>query len=157
MKKDIKKKEILNSKFDEIKEVTVRIKSEQSEHGEKPTRIEQISEGKLFKTADEWNLTYKEAQESGLDESFTTIHMYTNGMVAMDRIGVNQMKMEFVEGKKHIARMETPHGALDIGILTNHVKIDITENGGHLALSYIINVNDDYPVQTKMTMRVTPR
>jgi len=140
-----------------IKEVTVRIKSEQSEYGEKPTRIEQISEGQLFRNGDEWNLTYKEARESGLDESFTTIMMHANGAVSLDRIGVNQMKMEFVEGKKHIARMDTPHGVLDIGILTNRVKINMNENGGKIALSYIINLNDEYPVQTRMTMQVTAK
>lgn len=140
-----------------MKEVTVKIKSEQSEYGEKPTRIEQISEGQLFKDGDDWSLTYKEARDSGLDETFTTILMRADGAVSMDRIGDNQMKMEFVEGKKHIARMDTPHGALDIGILTNRVKIDINENGGKLALSYIVNLNDEYPVQTKMTMYVTPR
>ena len=140
-----------------MKNVTVRIKSEQTEYGEKPTRIEQISEGQLFRNGDEWNLTYKEARESGLDESFTTIHMYPNGAVSLDRVGVNQMKMEFIEGKKHIARMDTPHGILDIGILTNQVKINMNENGGKIALSYIINLNGEYPVQTKMTMQVTPK
>jgi uncharacterized beta-barrel protein YwiB (DUF1934 family) len=140
-----------------IKDVMVRIKSEQSEYGEKPTRIEQISEGQLFKSGNEWNLTYKEARESGLDESFTTIHMHEDGTVSLDRIGVNQMKMEFVKGKKHIARMDTPHGVLDIGILTNQVKINMNENGGKIALSYIINLNDEYPVQTKMTMQVTAK
>jgi len=139
------------------KDVTVRIKSEQTEYGEKPTRIEQISEGQLFRNGDEWNLTYKEARESGLDESFTTIHMHSNGAVSLDRVGVNQMKMEFIEGKKHIARMDTPNGVLDIGILTNQVKIDMNENGGKIALSYIINLNDEYPVQTKMTMHVTAK
>lgn len=146
-----------DNKSKKIKEVTVRIKSEQCEYGEKPTRIEQISEGQLYKTGDEWNLTYKEAQESGLDDSFTTILMHANGAVSMDRIGVNQMKMEFAEGKKHIARMDTPHGVLDIGILTNRVKIHMNENGGDIALSYIINLNDEYPVQTKMTMHVIPK
>ncbi len=139
------------------KDVTVHIKSEQTEYGEKPTRIEQISEGQLFRNGDEWNLTYREARESGLDESFTTIHMHSNGAVSLDRVGVNQMKMEFIEGKKHIARMDTPNGVLDIGILTNQVKIDMNENGGKIALSYIINLNDEYPVQTKMTMHVTAK
>ncbi len=143
--------------FTRGKDVTVRIKSEQSEYGEKPTRIEQISEGQLFRNGDEWNLMYKEARESGLDESFTTISMHSNGAVSLDRVGVNQMKMEFIEGKKHIARMDTPHGILDIGILTNRVKIDMNENGGKIALSYIINLNNEYPVQTKMTMKVTAK
>ncbi len=140
-----------------MRDVTVRIKSEQSEYGEKPTKIEQISEGRLFKDGNEWSLTYKEAQESGLDDSFTTIRMHENGAVSLDRAGANQMKMEFVEGKKHIARMDTPHGVLDIGILTNRVKIRMNENGGKIALSYIINLNGEYPVQTKMTMQVTAK
>lgn len=141
----------------EMKEVIVRIKSEQSEYGEKPTRIEQISEGRLFKSGDAWNLTYKEAQESGLNDSYTTILMHENGVVSMDHIGDNKMKMEFKEGKKHIARMDSPNGILDIGILTNQVKIKINENGGRLTLSYIVNLNNDYPVQTKMTMLVTAK
>lgn len=146
-----------NDSMKKSQEVIVKIKSEQSGHGEKATRIEQISEGRLFKNGDTWSLTYKEAQESGLDESFTTILMNENGTVSMDRIGDNQMRMEFIEGKKHITRMNTPHGVLDIGILTNRVKVAMHENGGNLSLSYIINLNNEYPVLTKMTMRVTPK
>lgn len=140
-----------------MKDVVVRIRSEQSENGEKPTKIEQISDGRLFKCGDAWNLTYKEVQESGLGDSFTTIMMHENGMVSMDRIGENKMKMEFVEGRKHIARMDSPNGIMDIGILTNKVKIKIDENGGRLNLSYIVVLNDEYPVQTKMTMLVTAK
>lgn len=140
-----------------MKDVTVRIKSEQSEYGEKPTKVEQISDGRLFKSGDAWNLTYKDVQEGSMSNSFTTIRMHENGMVSMDRIGENKMIMEFVEGKKHIARMDSPNGFMDIGILTNKVKIKINENGGRLNLSYIVFLNDEYPVQTKMTMLVTAK
>ncbi|MHB1484948.1 MAG: YwiB family protein [Saccharofermentanales bacterium] len=135
-----------------MKNVTVRIKSEQAEYGERPTKIEQISDGRLFKSGDAWNLTYKEVQEGAMNNTFTTIMMHENGMVSMDRIGENKMIMEFVEGKKHIARMDSPNGTMDIGILTNKVKIKVNENGGRLNLSYIVFLNDEYPVQTKMTM-----
>ncbi len=139
------------------KNVTVRIKSEQSEYGERPMKIEQTADGFLCKSGNDWNLTYKEAKESGLDDTYTTVFFKADGTVSMDRLGFNQMYMEFVEGKRHITRMETPYGILDIGVLTNKVRVRLNENGGMMSLSYAINLNNDYPVETKMTMRITAK
>lgn len=137
--------------------VSIRIKSQQSEKGYTPTKIEQFTDGTLSRTGNEWTVVYKESHESGYDDTYTTVIIKEDGSVQIDRQGNNQMKMEFIQGKKHLSRMETPYGTIDLGVLTNKVKVNLNEKGGDILLSYSINMNNNFPVETRMRMFITAK
>jgi uncharacterized beta-barrel protein YwiB (DUF1934 family) len=141
----------------ENKKVVVRIRSEQTQYDEKPSVIDNISDGELIKTEKGWDVIFREAIEGSISDATTTIRIEDNNNVYMDRIGTHEMKMDFIEGKRHISRVNTPYGTLDVGFMTSRVATKMDENGGRVYLAYTINYNDEFPIKTTLNISINPR
>ncbi|MHB8961707.1 MAG: YwiB family protein [Saccharofermentanales bacterium] len=143
--------------MDHSKDVLISIQSEQRENGKKLIRIDQNTEGKLFVGDNAWTIKYKEPVETGLGEAFTTLRVDPDRSIYINRTGENQISMLFSEGRQHITRMSTPAGAFDIGFLTSKVRTKVGENGGTIRIKYVVSFEDQQPINTSMSFKISPK
>jgi len=134
--------------------INLAIRSEQFHLDIPPIVIENNTDGEMTRFAGGWKIVYKEAAESGLANTITTIVIRDKNNVRMDRSGLNTLTMEFIKGKNHTSIMNTPYGSITISFLTNKVEADISESGGKINLSYSINSFGEYPIKTNLNISV---
>ena len=117
--------------------------------GEEAADVMKLStEGAITRNPDSWNITYQESPATGLEGTQTVVQVEDNGAISLIRTGTHNMHLTFVEGTRHISRMETPYGNLDVGIYTSSARSDLTEAGGKIHLGYTIDFNNREPMNT---------
>jgi uncharacterized beta-barrel protein YwiB (DUF1934 family) len=123
--------------------------------GEEPADIMKLStEGSIIRQPDSWQIVYLESAATGLEGTETTVQVDDNGAISLLRTGTHNMRLTFVEGIRHISRMETPYGNLDIGIYTSSARADLSEAGGTIHLGYTIDFNNREPMNTSLDIIV---
>ena len=109
-----------------MKNVIVKINSEQiNEYGDKDI-MEFMSEGKLYIKNNNIYITYEESEITGMENTNTTIKIQGN-KVTIKRFGKNNSTMEFDKNKKFITKYETPQGIFSMQVLTKDIDIVISE------------------------------
>jgi len=135
------------------KKVFIRIKGNMSQGINDTDIIEFCTEGIMEKKGDSIYLTYKESKISGLEGTTTTIKLDKETMSLM-RLGDVNYTMDFCKGLKKYNKYETGYGQLNMGIVTNDLKIiyegnklkdimvdyDIDINGSSIG-NNIVNIN----------------
>ncbi|MBP1757179.1 MAG: hypothetical protein H6Q62_35, partial [Firmicutes bacterium] len=66
----------------------------------------------------------------------------------------HDMELVFVKGSRHITRMQTPYGDLDVGIYTNTVQSSLGARGGSIHLGYSVDFNQQETTNTKLDMEI---
>ena len=121
--------------------VNLIIKSEQFHQDVPPVVIENNTKGELTRFNSGWKIVYRETAENGFENTITTILVFDDKKVSMERSGQNTITMEFIIGKNHTSIMNTPYGSISISFMTSKVEADINEYGGTINLSYSIKKN----------------
>jgi uncharacterized beta-barrel protein YwiB (DUF1934 family) len=133
--------------------VFIKIKGNMSQGISETDVIEFCTEGIMEKMGEVVYLTYKESKISGLEDTTTTIKLDKEAMSLM-RIGDVNYTMDFCKGLKKYNKYETNYGLLNMGIVTNDLKIiyegnklkdivvdyDLDINGSSIG-NNIININ----------------
>ncbi|MBR6939280.1 MAG: DUF1934 domain-containing protein [Clostridia bacterium] len=97
-------------------------------------------------------IKYKESVDEVND--CQTCLMIKQGVVSMVRVGRFHTNMIFENKKRHICCYETPFGSLMVGIYTNAMFIDFSENGGEVNLAYTIDVSGDLVSENELKILV---
>lgn len=119
-----------------------------------PEAIRLITEGTLFHKENAWFIVYDESEATGMEGTRTTMRVDDDGAVTLLRQGSHGMKLTFHAGTRHITRMETPYGDLDVGIYTSLVENAINRSGGYVHLGYTIDFNQQEPVNTRLNLTI---
>ncbi len=112
--------------------------------------MELVTEGILYRKDDAWFLRYKESEATGLEGTTTTIRVDDPGTVSLIRTGSTHMRVTFVEGRRHVTRMELPYGVLDVDIYTNAVRAGLSDRGGEVHLGYSVELNSREPTNARL-------
>ena len=115
---------------------------------------ENNTKGELTRINSGWKIVYRETAENGFENTITTILVFDDKKVSMERSGQNTITMEFIIGKNHTSIMNTPYGSISISFMTSKVEADINEYGGTINLSYSINSFGEYPVKTNINISI---
>ncbi len=121
--------------------VFIRIKGNMSQGINDTDVIEFCTEGVMEKMGESIYLTYNESKISGLEGTTTTIKLDKETMSLM-RIGDVNYTMDFAKGLKKYNKYETGYGQLNMGIVTNELKI--TYDGNKLKdiiIDYDLDIN----------------
>lgn len=106
-------------------------------------QLEFITEGKLYEKGDALYLIYDESEISGMPGCRTRLKL-KNGTIKMKRVGENvgiDTEIEFEKGKRYTGYYDTPFGAIEMEVLTNHVENSVTAEGkGMLDIDYHISL-----------------
>lgn len=137
--------------------VLLTIEGQQWNDDEKPQAIRLMTEGRLYRKDPAWYVVYDESEATGMEGTKTTMRVSDDGTVSLLRTGSHGLKLTFTAGNRHITRMETPYGDLDVEVYTSMVQTRISEAGGYIHLGYSIDLNNRERMNTRLDVEIKKR
>ena len=138
-----------------IKDVIIEIKTEQSLDGQSDS-IEFSTDGRFGIKDGSYFLSY---DESGLldieGEIKTTLYVKPDNTVVLHRKGSYNSKMIIEKGVRTNCFYSTPVGNILLGIFGEKVLSNLNENGGNIALTYLID--DDAKLISRNKVNISVR
>lgn len=138
-----------------IKDVIIEIKTEQSLDGQSDS-IEFSTDGRFGIKDGSYFLSY---DESGLldveGEIKTTLYVKPDNTVVLQRKGSYNSKMVIEKGVRTNCIYSTPVGQILLGIFGEKVSPNLNENGGSIALTYLID--DDAKLISRNKVNISVR
>ncbi len=131
------------------------IKSTQSD-GKETNRTEVITEGKFVKTDIGFEISYTETEATGYQGCNTTL-TYSQGRLQLIRMGSANSDLLIEAGKKNYCLYGTPYGDLTVGVLGKTVDALITDNGGRVNASYVLDINSAYVGDYEISLEIKPK
>lgn len=125
------------------KDVNITLISCQSDGNDKQS-TELFTKGKLSFTNGNYVISYEESEATGFEGSVTTLEVFAQDKVIMERKGAASSQLIIEKGKKHFCRYGTPYGDFTIGVNAQDIKSTLDENGGKLKFSYVLDINASY-------------
>lgn len=116
--------------------------------------IELTTTGTLTKTDDGWDICYEEAEDSGLNNTATTIRVSPDKVV-LERTGANASYLVLEKHRRHHSNYNTPYGTIDLGTYATSLEYDLTPVGGKLTFAYTLGFNGS--VNSEHTVHITIR
>ena len=112
------------------------------------------TDGYYFYDGENGCLSYMESEVTGLEGTRTSVIVMPN-QVVVDRDGMITSRMVFREGVKDAFQFSTPYGAATMGIDTRRIRQDMSDNGGHLEIDYVVDM--EHAVATRNKFQITVR
>lgn len=127
-----------------MKDIMMRIIGTQfGENQEEEDQMEFITEGKLYEKGEAIYLLYDETEISGMPGCKTRLKL-KDGVIKMKRVGKSigiDTEIQFEKGKRYTGYYDTPYGAIQMEVLTNHIENTLSPDGtGTLDIDYDISL-----------------
>lgn len=123
------------------KDVIITIKGLQSYEDQEDDRVELVTRGNFYQKDEDYYITYKESELTGLGSTTTTVKVEPERVTVL-RFGDTRTHMIFEEGQKHISYYDTAAGALTVGISTRRIQKRLSDQGGQLMIDYAMEINN---------------
>ncbi len=137
--------------------VLLTIEGRQWQDQEEPQAIRLTTEGQLYRKDPAWYIVYDESEATGMEGTQTTMKVADDGQISLIRTGSHGMNLTFSAGNRHITRMETPYGDLDVEVYTSLVQSEISIAGGFVHLGYSIDLNNQERMNTRLDVKIEKR
>lgn len=134
------------------KPVIISFKGTQDDGHEKDV-VELVTEGSYYKKGNNYYVTYSETELTGMEGTTTTLKI-EGDKVTMLRFGQNNTQLIFEQGQRHLCCYETPYGAFTVGVHSRDVNVDVTDHGGNISASYLIEVDNAAVGSNDFTMQI---
>ncbi len=109
--------------------------------------------GRYTKKGGKYYISYEGSELTGYEGTTTTLKI-KDGCVSMIRLGKSSSQMVFEKEKKYVGYYETPFGSLSVGVTTNHLTVDIDDDGGEIDLDYMVELNNSMPVHNGLHLTI---
>ena len=128
--------------MDEIKKnMLLTFKSSAIADDETNDGIEFVTPAELVVKNNKYYITFEDIGDLDEAPAKSTLKIDSD-KVTLLRYGLTNSQMIFEQGKKHTGNYQTPYGNVSLGVFSDDLKINITEKGGSLDLSYGIYFED---------------
>ena len=136
------------------KDVIISLVGTQEADGDKD-KIELITEGNFYKKGDDYYVTYKESELTGMEGSHTQVRFEraNPGLVTMMRNGSVNTILVFEAHKRHICTYQTPYMPFEICVFTKSINNSLLENG-KIELDYIVEIRGAQAERTRFTIQI---
>ena len=114
--------------------------------------VELTTAGTLEKTADGWDIHYKESEATGMEGTATTVHV-AEDKVVLERTGANSSFLVLEKHRRHHSNYNTPYGTIDLGTYAKELSYTLTAKGGELYFAYTLGFNGS--VNSEHTVHIT--
>ena len=122
-------------------QVVISVEGTQKLVGEEKQVITIVTDGRMKREGDTVYLSYDETEMTGM-EGTTTTFAVNKDHVVLTRTGAIQSQMIFEKGKKNVGLYDLGFGALTIGVKARRLENRLGPEGGHLEISYGIEIED---------------
>ena len=123
------------------KDVIINVKGTQIDTSSDTNTLELITEGKYYQKGNNYYITYRESEVTGMLGTTTTLKV-CDGVVTLMRFGKVNSQFVFQKGQKHVSSYETEYGIFTIGVYAENVNIDINDVGGEISVGYQIEIDN---------------
>ncbi len=110
--------------------------------------------GSFYRRDDSFYIIYKETQATGFDGDVTMLKVEANRKVTMQRKGKTNSELTIERGQKHLCHYDTGHGNFVIGVLAKSIDNRLSDIGGHLSLSYSLDINSNAVSENELNITV---
>ena len=123
------------------KNVIINVKGIQTDNDNDANTLELITEGKYYQKGNNYYITYKESEVTGMVGTTTTLKV-GDGVVTLMRFGKVNSQFVFQKGQKHISSYETEYGNFTMGVYANNVYINVDDAGGEIRVDYHVEIDN---------------
>jgi len=102
--------------------------------------VELITDGNFYKENGDYVVAYQESELTGLTGT-TTYFRIASDKITMERTGDVCSQMVFEKNRKHISLMDTPFGAITIGVCATRVSDCLDDSGGVVNIVYDMEID----------------
>lgn len=135
-----------------LKDVLISIRSVQDCGGTGEDSMEFVTDGYYLYDGGVGCLSYQESEVTGMEGTRTSV-MVAPDQVVVDRDGTVNSRMIFQEGLKSSFQYVTPYGTANFGVDTRKIRHSFGENGGHMEIDYVVNM--EHAVVTRNKFQIT--
>ena len=135
------------------KDVIISIKGIQQYENAEPDLTELVTEGRLEREGSSYTLSYQESELTGLEGTLTTFQIEPERITLM-RVGEYNAQMVFQKGRRHMSLYNTPYGSMTIGVNTQRLLADLTDQGGAIEIDYAIEIDHTVAGRNMFQIRV---
>ncbi len=122
----------------------------------KSDKTELITDG-FFETAENGCcIRYQETAATGMAGTDTTLRVQPN-KVTLERRGTAAGMLVLEHKKRHQCSYATPYGSLMLGVFTQRMQQNFSENGGNLEVCYTLDMGGNMVSRQDLTVTVTPK
>ena len=86
-------------------------------------------------------ITYADIDSKGAMKDVTTLTIDGGLWATLEKTGSSNTQLVMEKGRRHICHYDTAVGNLMVGIKTDIIENQLTDDGGHLVLGYSLDVN----------------
>lgn len=136
-------------------DIVITVTGTQKDGNGEESRVRLITEGRFYNRNGVKYIVYKESENSGL-EGVTTMLKIDKEQVVLVRTGNIGHKQEFLLGERSYSRYRTPYGTMQMGIMTNYLKIALGGRAaGTLEIGYELEIDGQW--QSANTLLISIR
>lgn len=121
--------------------------------GSKPDTIELETMGKFTRRNGKFYIMYEESALTGFENTTTTVKIGEENVTLLRRGNV-ESRMEFIGGDTRLCRYPTPYGDLFVGVKVLELSHSLSEDGGELHLSYILDLDNESYAKNTLSLAV---
>ena len=137
------------------KDVLIAIKGMQFEGAEDAEEIEVIQRGQYYQKNGTHYLLYEEPIEGSIDIIKNRIK-FKDGEVQVAKKGPVNTVLNFKQNEKNMTNYATPYGNLLIGIDTQEINCELSEEKMDIRVEYSLDINYEFLADCKISIAVTP-
>ncbi len=128
----------------------------EEEAPEETEQTEVFCEGRLRTREDVFSLTYRESEQTEMDDATTTLSFRTTtpGLVTILRSGDVSTSMVFEKGRRHTCVYHTPYLTFEICVHTLQVENRL-HTDGTLFLDYVVEIRGARAEHCRLTLQVS--
>lgn len=135
------------------KDVLITIKGEQTADGEHDSS-EMTVTGQFFRLGGNYFLHYCEVEDTGFAGHRVILKFEDENRVTMQRKGSFKSRLMIELGRRHQCQYDTGYGDLLIGISGKRIVSHLTDAGGDVEFSYIMDINSQMSYENKVSINV---
>ena len=130
-----------DSEYTMNKNVIISVKGSQSTEND-VNKLEFVTEGKYYKKGNNYYISYKESEVTGMEGTTTTLKV-ADDIVTLMRFGAVNSQFVFQRGQRHMSYYDTGYGAFTISVVANEVSIDVDDDGGAISIDYQLEIDNN--------------
>lgn len=137
-------------------EVLISIVGKQEVKGERD-RSELLTDGTMTVTPKGVQLFYRESAATGMEGTDTTLTLQPE-KVTLSRTGTHAGMLVLEHRRRHLCNYGTPYGDLMLGVFTEKMEQEMTENGGSVRVAYnTLDVGGSMLSRQELSVTVRPK
>ncbi len=103
--------------------------------------VQLMTRGSFVKRNDHFFISYNETEATGYKGCVTTVKVEGTRKVSMLRFGPAPSQLVIEKGCRHVCHYDTGAGALSLGVSADEIHAALSEHGGKVKLSYMLDVD----------------